>query len=295
MVAGKPGRENALPPPAAREPAQHRPVIPDDRLGGGAMLRFVGDVGIYLPDRDSIVFTALDGRVQVACRVRRSALAALGCGFQATPQELVDCFHAMRKFLERIARFKWNTGRISRGLNHQPVVNIEDADIYSFYRVTDGEPIAKVPAMTDDDGNGKVGNAMWHEGSGSRLRLNLHSLRILVVEDNVLTADSIQDLLETSGCEVIGPASTVASALELIAGMTLDGAVLDIHLVDELSFPVAAALIEQDIPFLFLTGHDDLVVPPQYRAMRRLEKPMDMRLLAEIVTGSFGQQSRLAH
>jgi hypothetical protein len=93
--------ENSLPPSNARELHRHRSVIPDDRNRGGAMLRFVGDVGIYLPDRDAIVFTALDGRLPVACRVRRSALAALGCGFQATPQELVDGFQTMRKFLER--------------------------------------------------------------------------------------------------------------------------------------------------------------------------------------------------
>jgi hypothetical protein len=89
--------------------------------------------------------------------------------------------------------------------------------------------------------------------------------------------------------------STIDAALDLIARAPLDGAVLDIKLAGELSFPVAAALIERDIPFLFLTGYDDLVVPPQYRAMRRLEKPTDMRLLAEIVTGSFGQASRLTH
>jgi CheY-like chemotaxis protein len=263
---------------------------------GGAMLRFVGDVGIYLPDRDAIVFTALDGRMPVACRVRRSALTALGCSFRATPGELVDGFQSVRKFLERIVRFKWNTGRISRGVNHQPVVNIEEADIYGFYQLKDGEPIVELQAAPDDrdDGDDSSG-AMWHEGSGSRLRLNLHSLRILVVEDNLLTADAIQDLLETSGCEVIGPAPTVAAALELIARTALDGAVLDISLGSELSFPVAAALIEQDIPFLFLTGHDELVVPPQYRAMRRLEKAADMRLLAEVVTNCFGQPSRLAH
>jgi CheY-like chemotaxis protein len=255
------------------------------------MLRFVGDVGIYLPDRDAIVFTALDGRLPVACRVRRSALTALGCSFQATPQELVDSFQSVRKFLERIARFKWNTGRFSRGANQHPVVNIDDADIYSFYRLEDGKPIAELQAAPED----KADAVMWNEGTGSPLRLNLNSLRILVVEDNFLTADAIQDLLETSGCDVIGPASTVAEALALIAGKALDGAVLDISLGGELSFPVAAALIERDVPFLFLTGYDDLVVPPQYRAMRRLEKPTDMRQLAEIVTSAFGQASRLAH
>jgi CheY-like chemotaxis protein len=255
------------------------------------MLRFVGDVGIYLPDRDAIVFTALDGRLPVACRVRRSALAALGCSFRATPQELVDGFQAVRKFLERVARFKWNTGRFSRGANHQPVVNIEDADIYSFYHVEDGKPVAELQVVPESNAD----DVMWHEGTGSRLRLNLQSLRILVVEDNFLTADAIQDLLETSGCEVVGPAATIAAALDLIAQATLDGAVLDLNLGGELSFPIAAALIERNIPFLFLTGYDDLVVPPQYRGMRRLEKPTDMRELADIVTSTFGQASRLAH
>jgi CheY-like chemotaxis protein len=254
------------------------------------MLRFVGDVGIYLPDRDAIVFTALDGRMPVACRVRRSALTALGCSFRATPSELVDGFQSVRRFLERIARYKWNTGRISRGVNQQPVVNIEEADIYSFYRLKDGEPIAEIQPVPD-----APADLMRHEESGSRLRLNLHSLRILVVEDNVLTADTIQDLLETNGCEVVGPVPSIAEALDLIGGAALDGAVLDIRLGDQMSFPVAAALIERDIPFLFLTGYDDLVVPPQYRGMRRLEKPVDMRQLAEIVTGAFGQPSRLAH
>jgi len=255
------------------------------------MLRFLGDVGIYLPDRDAIAFTAVDGRMPVACRVRRSALTALGCGFQATPGELLDGFQSLRKVLERIARFKWSTGRIARGINHQPVVNIEDADIYSFYRVKDGELIAEVPAMENDDSP----DAMWHEDSGSRLRLNLHSLRILVVEDNLLNADVIQDLLETGGCEVLGPVPSVAAALDLISREPLDGAVLDISLNGELSFPVAAALIERDIPFLFLTGHSELVIPPQYRSMRRLDKPTDMRMLAEIVTSSFGQISRFTH
>jgi CheY-like chemotaxis protein len=265
------------------------------------MLRFVGDVGIYLPDRDAVVFTALDGRLPVACRVRRSALRVLGCGRKATPQELVDGFQSVRKFVERIIRFKWSTGRIARGRNHQPVVNIEEADVYSFCKLQGGELFApQMEAPTEAAPNGaddsqRPGDAMSHEDSGTPLRLNLHSLRILVVEDNLLTADAIQDLLETSGCEVIGPASTVAAGLDLVARSVLDGAVLDINLGGEMSFPIAAALIERDIPFLFLTGYDDLVVPSQYRGMRRLEKPTDIRQLGEIVTGAFGQLSRFTH
>src|SRR5437868_1783272 len=134
------------------------------------MLRFVGDVGIYLPDRDSIVFTALDGRMPVACRVRRSALTALGCSFRATPSELVEGFQQVRKFLERVVRFKWKTGRIARGVNRQPVVNIEDADIYSFYDLKDGEAVSERQA-TGEQRAEDADDSMWHEGSGSRLRL----------------------------------------------------------------------------------------------------------------------------
>lgn len=43
----------------------------------------------------------------------------------------------------------------------------------------------------------------------------LSGLRILVVEDNFLLAETLRMLLEDNACEVIGPAPRVAAALPL--------------------------------------------------------------------------------
>jgi CheY-like chemotaxis protein len=114
---------------------------------------------------------------------------------------------------------------------------------------------------------------------------NLSGLRILVVEDSLLVADTIAEILETVGCCVVGPVSRLHRALEIARDTELDGAVLDINLAGEFSFPVAAALTTRSIPFVFMTGYDDIrVLPPAYRSQPRLSKPFHTRdLVAALV------------
>ena len=54
--------------------------------------------------------------------------------------------------------------------------------------------------------------------------------RILVLEDEPLIAMMLQGWLEEIGCETIGPAHTVQSALDLLQGARPDGALLDVSL-----------------------------------------------------------------
>lgn len=104
----------------------------------------------------------------------------------------------------------------------------------------------------------------------------LHGLKVLVVEDNFLLADVIADTLRRYGCEVVGPAGDVAMAVKLACEAELDGAVLDLNLFGEFCFPVADALARRDVPYLFLTAYDTKhVIPPEYRSIRRLSKPVD--------------------
>src|SRR5437764_15493991 len=108
----------------------------------------------------------------------------------------------------------------------------------------------------------------------SGLPAGLTGLRILIVEDVLLVADLIRDQLESFGCTVIGPTARVDSALKLLETTTLDGALLDVNLAGELSFPVAAALRQRSVPFIFLTGYDDLnAIPAEYRTALRIGKP----------------------
>ena len=114
-------------------------------------------------------------------------------------------------------------------------------------------------------------------------------LRILVVEDMFLVALDLADRLTDSGYDVIGPASTVKQALDRIDGAELDGALLDVNLDGERSFPVAEFLAARGIPFVFLTGYDSpAVFPAEFQQSPRLTKPIDSKTLLSAVSAHFG-------
>jgi DNA-binding response OmpR family regulator len=109
----------------------------------------------------------------------------------------------------------------------------------------------------------------------------LSGRNVLVVEDNFLVAEAIRDLLQEYGSAVLGPVGKVAPALALMDQYRVDAAILDINLQGEWSFPVARRLLARGIPFLFLTGYDDLsIIPPDMREVTRITKPFDDRNLA---------------
>jgi len=117
---------------------------------------------------------------------------------------------------------------------------------------------------------------------------SLKGVRILVVEDNFLAAEVVRDLLESGGCSVVGPVGRIADALRLAENEALDGAILDVNLNGERCFPIALALRQRGVPFVFLTGYDDeAIIPVELRPARRLGKPVSgpqlMAVLAEVI------------
>ena len=71
------------------------------------LLRFLGEAGIYLPDRDAVKFTALSGGDALECYVNRSALEVIGCNAGDGPQTLVVRFQQNRALLELAATVKY--------------------------------------------------------------------------------------------------------------------------------------------------------------------------------------------
>jgi DNA-binding LytR/AlgR family response regulator len=117
----------------------------------------------------------------------------------------------------------------------------------------------------------------------------LQGLRILIVEDNFLIAEELRELLSQRGCEVVGPASRVVQGLDLVNHHDLSGAVLDINLGDEDCFPIAAALLEREVPFVFLTGYGDRgSMPASYAEVPMLPKPVDALRLVSTARAVFG-------
>jgi DNA-binding NarL/FixJ family response regulator len=84
-------------------------------------------------------------------------------------------------------------------------------------------------------------------------------IRLVVVEDHVALRTALEMLLGRHGCVVIGSAATAAEADALMARVTPDVAIIDVHLPDESGIAMAKRLLERDpeLGILLYTGADD--------------------------------------
>ena len=105
--------------------------------------------------------------------------------------------------------------------------------------------------------------------------VSLGGRHVLVVEDDFLIGHDLAAALEELGVYVLGPVGRVDDALDLLEETTdIDGAVLDINLGGELSYPLADALVERGIPFVFTTGYDKAAIAARFCEVPRCEKPV---------------------
>ncbi|HVG47149.1 MAG TPA: response regulator [Rubellimicrobium sp.] len=108
--------------------------------------------------------------------------------------------------------------------------------------------------------------------------------RILVVEDEMIVAMLIEDILMDGGATVVGPAARVAKALDLLGTEPVDAALLDVNLAGENTMPVAQELRRRGIPFAFATGYGAAGLPDGFASQPLLQKPFQERDLQEVMT-----------
>src|SRR5215469_16205738 len=115
----------------------------------------------------------------------------------------------------------------------------------------------------------------------------LEGVRVLIVEDEYLVAVLIEKILESAGCIVIGPIPRLSEALDAAHHDNCDAAVLDVNLAGKRIDPVADALSERNVPFLFVTGYGANALPSEYAARPHVCKPFRMadllRTLSSVV------------
>ncbi len=121
---------------------------------------------------------------------------------------------------------------------------------------------------------------------------SLRGLRILVVEDEMVVAMLLEDMLADLGCEVVGPASRVEEALRLAGSQAVDGAVLDVNVAGAEVYPVAEALAQRGIPFVFATGYGTVGLRDDYRGAPTVQKPFRQDELARIIIKAISQGRR---
>ncbi len=107
--------------------------------------------------------------------------------------------------------------------------------------------------------------------------------RILVVEDEMMIALMIEDMLEQLGYEVVGMAMRLDAGLRLARTSSIDVAILDVNLDGRLSFPVADVLAARQIPFFFATGYGRDGLSEAYRTALTLSKPFQIADLARTI------------
>ena len=117
--------------------------------------------------------------------------------------------------------------------------------------------------------------------------------RVLIIEDEVLVAMLIEDMLLELGFELAGSAASLAEALAAVERGGFDLAVLDVNLRGSSSYEVADRLRTAAIPFLFATGYGAAGLDAAYREVPILPKPFQRRELAaalgDLVRGSGGE------
>jgi CheY-like chemotaxis protein len=105
--------------------------------------------------------------------------------------------------------------------------------------------------------------------------------RVLLLDDEPLIAMLLEDILEQLRYEIVGPAHTVAAALDLIETTPPDAAILDVNLRNELSYPAADALRVRRIPFMFLTGYVAPGIDARFHNELVMTKPFDFETIRE--------------
>jgi CheY-like chemotaxis protein len=82
--------------------------------------------------------------------------------------------------------------------------------------------------------------------------------RVLLIEDDWLIASLVAGELTEYGCEVVGPARSVAQALSFCETAGIDAALVDLNLAGELPHAAIARLVQRRIPFLYMTAYSAL-------------------------------------
>ena len=114
----------------------------------------------------------------------------------------------------------------------------------------------------------------------------------MIVSSNgheTMVAILLEDMLTELGCEVLWTAHRVPRALDLVAQSKPDAAVLDVNIAGDEVYPVAQALAERDIPFVFATGYGARGLSDPWRGRPIVQKPFQLEHLSRCLLKALGR------
>lgn len=99
--------------------------------------------------------------------------------------------------------------------------------------------------------------------------------RILIVEDEMLVAMLLSDIVQDLGHQPLKPRMRLRAALEAAQIEQIDMAILDINLAGEKSFAVADCLDGRGIPYVFASGYGEAGLAGWNKTAPVIQKPYD--------------------
>jgi CheY-like chemotaxis protein len=118
---------------------------------------------------------------------------------------------------------------------------------------------------------------IWPEPSPLRGR------SVLVVEDETIISLEIEQMLQDLDCGIVWHAANLSQAFKILADHRPDFALLDVNLGKERVFPLARALMDQSVPFIFSTGYGREGLPLEWAGWPVIRKPYLTSELAKAI------------
>jgi two-component system, response regulator PdtaR len=111
-------------------------------------------------------------------------------------------------------------------------------------------------------------------------------VRILIVEDEAITAMSLRQTLTAKGFTVVAVAATGSEAIEIAQREKPDLLLMDIRLADDIDGIEAATVINNGIPIIYMTAFVDeptITRAEETGPIAILEKPLNIKRLITLI------------
>ena len=106
--------------------------------------------------------------------------------------------------------------------------------------------------------------------------------RVLLVEDEILVAMMMKDILTELGFSVIGPFSRLSEAMVAAVHEDINAGIIDVNLGGEFVYPVADVLAARKIPFVFITGYGVESIDSRFEYVPIVKKPVQRQVLQKM-------------
>jgi PAS domain S-box-containing protein len=106
--------------------------------------------------------------------------------------------------------------------------------------------------------------------------------RVLLVEDEILVAMMMKDILTELGFSVVGPFSRLGEAMVAAVHEEINAGIIDVNLGGEFVYPVADVLAARKIPFVFITGYGVESIDSRFGYVPIVKKPVQRQVLQKI-------------